>query len=241
MLLSFGAMLVLSRWITKHVQGIGYLLTQDGQIALILYFLIILPGVLLHEFSHALMALLLGVRVRRLSIGLRRKAGGRQVALGSVDIAATDPIRASLIGVAPLVTGCTTILIVCGRILHIGLLPPLGTSGFWQALKRIYAIPDFWLWMYLILAVGNAMLPSAADRQSWGPAIVFVAFLGAAFYFSGLLDSASTTLSTWASSGASQLAYAFGVTAVVDVVFIALLLLFEQLLAMFGLGRIQYR
>jgi hypothetical protein len=241
MLLGFGAMLILSRWITKHVQGIGYLLTQDGQIALVLYFLIILPGVLLHEISHALAALVLGVRVRRLSIGLRPKARGRQVALGSVDIAPTDPLRASLIGLAPLVTGCTVILIVCGRVLHIGFLPPIGAPGFWQSLKRIYSIPDFWLWTYLILAVGNAMLPSAADRQSWGIAIVFVAFLGAALYFSGLLDSASTTLATWARGGASQLAYAFGVTAAVDLVFMAVLLLFEQVLAILGVGRIQYR
>jgi hypothetical protein len=158
-----------------------------------------------------------------------------------VDIASTDPIRASLIGLAPLVTGCAVILVISGRVLHTGALPALGTPGFWQVLRRIYSIPDFWLWMYLILAVGNAMMPSAADRQSWGTALIFVAFLGAALYFSGLLDSISITLSSWARNGASQLTYAFGTTAVVDLVFGTILLLIEQLLALLGFGRIQYR
>jgi len=61
LILTFLLLLVLTQWITKHVQGIGYLLTEDGQIALILYFLLILPGVFLHEISHALVAWLLRV------------------------------------------------------------------------------------------------------------------------------------------------------------------------------------
>ena len=81
MLACFLALLFLMRWITKHVQGIGYLLTGDGQIALVLYFLLILPGVALHELSHALTAWILRVRVRRLSIGLQRKGRGQQIAL----------------------------------------------------------------------------------------------------------------------------------------------------------------
>ena len=241
MLICFCGLLVLTRWITKHVQGIGYLLTQDGQIALILYFMIILPGVLLHEFSHAIAAWLLRVRVRKLSIGLQRKGNSRSVALGSVEIARTDPIRASLIGLAPLVSGCALIMLISDRVLSLEMLPPLGGPGFWQSLRIVYSVPDVWLWIYLVLATGNAMFPSAADRQAWGPALIFIAFLGAVLYFSGLLDTYSVILARWGRNSASQLTYAFTVTAAVDLIFATVLFLVEQVLALLGFGRVQYR
>jgi hypothetical protein len=240
MLACFLALLFLMRWITKHVQGIGYLLTGDGQIALVLYFLLILPGVALHELSHALTAWILRVRVRRLSIGLQRKGRGQQIALGSVEIGSTDPIRASLIGVAPLVAGCAVILAISNRVLGIVALPAFGSAGFWPALKAIYGVPDFWLWIYAMLAIGNTMLPSAADRRSWGGALVFVALLAALLYFTGLFGSVSTTLALWGRDSASQLAYAFAVTVAVDLAFAILLFLFEQVLGLLGLGRIEY-
>ena len=93
LLILFCCLIVLTNWITKHVQGVGYLITGDGQIALVLYFVLMLPGVLIHELSHALAAWLLGVKVRHLSIGIRRKRRGGQVALGSVEVAGTDPLR----------------------------------------------------------------------------------------------------------------------------------------------------
>jgi hypothetical protein len=241
MVLCFCALLVLTRWITKHVQGIGFLLTEDGQIALLLYFLLILPGVLLHELSHAIMALILGVRVRRLSIGLSRKGRSQNISLGSVDIARTDPFRASLIGAAPLVAGCAVILLIGDRVLGIEALPAFGNAGFWRTIEDIYNTPDFWLWIYLVLAVGNAMLPSAADRHSWGTALAFIAFLGAALYFSGLLDIVSAPVASWAENGASQLTYAFAIAAIIDLVFAILLFLVEQSLGLLGFGRIQYR
>ena len=240
MLLGFVGLLVLTRWITKHVQGIGYLLTGDGQIALVLYFLLILPGVVLHELSHALTALILGVRVRRFSIGIRRKGKSQQFALGSVEIASTDPFRASLVGVAPLVTGCATILWISSSILRLEMLPAFAGPGFWNTLLSIYETPDFWLWAYLVLAIGNSMLPSAADRGSWKTTLIFAAFVGTALYFSGLLTKISATLSSWARASAAQLAYAFMVTVVVDLVFGVALVTVEQLLALIGLGRVQY-
>jgi hypothetical protein len=241
MLISFCGLLVLTRWITKHVQGIGYLITEDGQIALVLYFMIILPGVLLHEFSHAIAAWLLRVRVGKLSIGLQRKRNSRSVALGSVEIARTDPIRASLIGLAPLVSGCAIIMLISNRVLGLEALPPLGSPGFWQSLRIVYNVPDVWLWIYLVLAIGNAMFPSAADRRAWVPALIFIAFLGAALYFSGLLDTYSVVLARWGRNGASQLTYAFTVTAIVDLIFVIVLFLAEQVLALLGLGRLEFR
>jgi hypothetical protein len=240
MVLCFCGLLVLTRWIAKHVQGIGYLLTEDGGLAMTLYFMLMFPGVVLHELSHAIVAWLLRVRVRRLSLGIRRKGRSRQISLGSVDIARTGPIRASLIGLAPLVAGCAAILWISNQVLGIRSLPPFGEPGFWQALKTVYNVTDFWLWIYLVMAVGNAMLPSAADRQAWGTALIFIAFVAVLLYFSGLLGGISLALAQWAGNGASQLTYAFAVTVIVDLIFAVLVFAAEQTLGLLGFGRVQY-
>jgi len=215
------------------------LLTDDGQIALILYFVLILPGVLLHEISHALAAWLLRVRVRHLSIGIRPKGEENKVRLGSVDIAQTDPIRGSLIGMAPLIAGCAAILFISNWGLKLNEFD-LGGEAFWDALRRAYQVPDFWLWVYLVLAVSNAMLPSSADRRSWGVALLFAAFAGMILYFTGLLDTFSGPLARWARGAASQLTYAFGVTVAVDLAFAILVFVAEQGLGLLGFGRIRY-
>jgi hypothetical protein len=229
----------LTYWITKHIQGIGYLLTGDGQIALVLYFVLTLPGVLLHEVSHAVVAWLLRVKVRHLSIGIRRKRG-RHVALGSVDIARTDPIRASLIGLAPLVTGCGVILLISSRVFGFGRLGAFSGQAFWRELQGVLNAPDFGLWVYLVFSIGNAMLPSASDRRSWWVTLLFLSFVGAILYFAGLLDKYAGPLGRWARDGTSYLTYAFAVAAAVDLVFAAVLFLTEQGLALLGFGRIKY-
>jgi hypothetical protein len=247
LLILFCCLVLLTQWTTKHIQGVGYLITGDGQIALYLYFVLIFPGVLIHELSHALAAWLMGVKVRRLSIGIRRKGRGGQVALGSVDIAGTGHIRASLIGLAPFVAGCFVILVIGGMVFDFRLPAPFTLPRFWQELQSAYNVPDFWLWVYLVFAISNALLPSAADRRTWGTTLLFLLTLGALAYFSGLFEgvpsvrSASMALGRWLQDAASQLTYAFAIAVLVDVVVATALLLVEQLLALLGLGRLQYR
>lgn len=239
LIVTFGLLLLLTRWIARHVQGIGYLFSEDGQIAVTVYLILTLPGVLLHECSHALTAILLRVKVHRFSIGIQRKGKG-QVALGAVDIARTDPIRASLIGLAPLAAGCAAILLIGSQALGLGRFEPFSPEAFWRELLGMYRAPDFWLWAYLVLAVGNAMFPSAADRHAWWLALLFIAFVGAILYFAGLLDDLSTAAGGWVRGVTNLLTYAFAVTVIVDVVFGVFLFLVEQFLGLLGLGRIRY-
>jgi hypothetical protein len=245
-LVLFCALVLLTQWITKHIQGIGLLLTQDGQIALYIYFVLILPGIVLHELSHALVAWLLGVRVRKFSVGIRRKRRGGSVALGSVEIARADPLRSSLIGLAPLIAGSAVVLVIGNQVFGLHPFVVNDLNRLWSEMRSIYRTPDFWLWVYLVFAVSNAMLPSAADRHAWGTALIFLGILVASLYLTGLArwissGSLSITLSSWASNAVDQLNWAFGITVAVDLIIAAVLFVTEHALGLLGVGRLEYR
>src|SRR3989338_5643040 len=74
-----------------------------------LVFFLLLPGIFLHEFSHILMAELL--RVKTGELRLKPEISEGQLRLGSAQIASTDPLRLTLIGVAPFITGVLTLLL----------------------------------------------------------------------------------------------------------------------------------
>jgi len=245
-LILFCALVLLTQWITKHIQGIGLLLTKDGQIALVVYFILILPGVVIHELSHALVASLLGVKVRKFSIGIKRKGRSSSVVLGSVEIAQADPLRSSLIGLAPLVSGSIVILLIGSQVFGLRPFVVNDAGRLWSELQAIYSTPDFWLWVYLVFAVSNAMLPSAADRHAWGTALIFIAVLVGFFYLTGLVQFFTTgsfaiTANNWARGVVDQLTWAFGITVAVDLVIAAILFITEQTLGLMGFGRLQYR
>ena len=84
---------------------------RDPDLALIMYSLLMLPGVLLHEGSHWLAATFLGVRAGRFSVVPERLADGT-LRLGYVETEHADPLRESLIGVAPLLSGAAAIIFV---------------------------------------------------------------------------------------------------------------------------------
>ncbi|HQF71783.1 MAG TPA: hypothetical protein PLH39_10945, partial [Promineifilum sp.] len=97
----------LQRWIHAHLHGVSLLLTGRAELALVVYAIILFPGVLLHEASHWLSATLLGVRTGGVSLLPRRQPDGT-LQLGYVEYyrgRTLDPLRESLIGGAPLIAG----------------------------------------------------------------------------------------------------------------------------------------
>lgn len=184
-----GALSIIQRKLHFETQAIFLLLTRRKEIALVLFSIMFLPGIILHECSHYLMARLLGVRTGRFSIIPRPKANGR-LQLGFVETASTDIFRDALIGFSPLLIG-SAFVIYAG-------MNPLGLSALWEAIryeeisiiwKVIISLPsgsDFWLWFYLTLAVSSTMFPSASDRRAWLPVGIFFAVLFILFIFLNL-------------------------------------------------------
>ena len=180
LLLLLVPLLYLQRFLQHEIQAIFLLITRQPEISMALFSLMFLPGVLLHEVSHFLMAHLLGVRTGRFSIIPKKLEGGR-IQLGYVETASSDFFRDALIGVAPLVTG--GIFVAFAGVSRLGLntlwesLTQGQMSSFSMAMKSVVDMPDFWIWFYLIFAVSSTMMPSSSDRRAWLPLISMMVIL----------------------------------------------------------------
>jgi hypothetical protein len=219
------ALLWLQRRVTHVLQELSVRWVNDADVALIIYFVVVLPGVVLHELSHWLMAKMLGVRVTRPKIGPVRKGRSKRVSLGSVRVGKVDPVRASLIGVAPLLAGAAAILIIGYLVLGVGELADAagryGLEGLLDALDPVLRVPDLWLWLYLIFAISNAMLPSESDMDAVRPVLIFLGIVTAVVLIVTGVPSIPRQVVDSVSTVASYLASSFGLTLVVDAIFMA--------------------
>ncbi|MFA5836594.1 MAG: hypothetical protein WC837_06530 [Bellilinea sp.] len=174
------AFLVVQRWLHRELQAVFLLLTRRPVSALGLFSLLFFPGVLLHELSHFAMARLLGVRTGRFSLLPKVMANGN-LRLGFVETAQTDPLRDTLIGAAPLISGMAVVSILGLKPLGIlsltGMLFNSDWATFWAEAARLPTRPDFWLWFYLAFTVSSTMLPSASDRRAWWSVGLFFGLL----------------------------------------------------------------
>jgi hypothetical protein len=215
------AMLWAQRWITRNLQNLGMYWLNDPDVTLILYFVAMLPGVVVHELSHWLMAKLLFVRVSWPKLGPVRKGRSRRVSLGSVRVGKVGRWRAGLIGVAPLLGGTAVILLIGHQVLGVGDLAE-GT-GIVDGLGQMVEVADFWLWLYLIFSVANSMMPSESDMATVRPVLIFLGIVAAVLLIvTGTPTLAPDTVQT-VNSIASFLASAFVLTLAVDLLFIALI------------------
>jgi hypothetical protein len=233
----------LKRWITAHVQGVAFLLTGNPRVAMWLFWVLFLPGTLLHELSHWLTALLLGVKTGRFSLWPQMKKGG-ELQMGSVQVELSDPFRHSLIGLAPLIFGTLAVLLIGQGLLNLGRLGAAFNSGdieqIIEAIARLLLVPDVWLWLYLIFAISNAMLPSASDRESWRTVFIYLGLtLGLALGL-GLNPTMPPELQNFGLTLMAYLLSAFVITIVIDIFFILLIACTETVFT-WMLGRqVQY-
>lgn len=234
-------LLLLNRWITAHVQGVGLLLSNNQSVAIWLYFFLFLPGIFLHELSHYVMALLLRVNVGNFSLWPQKK--GKELVLGSVQVRGVGPLRHSLVGAAPLLFGSLAVLII-GRFLHFDALGSEMMRGDLTAVLDILsgsiATPDFWLWLYLLFAIANAMMPSAADRVYWLPVLLFFTAIIAVGVTMGIITTVPDTVQTVGGNFLAFMASALGIAVVVDVFFVAFIFILEMILNVTTNRRVQY-
>src|SRR3712207_6449637 len=94
-LATVAALWLLSMMLASNLQGFVLLLTRSPAAASVVYDLLVLPGVVLHEAAHLLAALVLRVRVIQVDLFRFRRPG--DLRQGEVLVERVDPLRMSLI------------------------------------------------------------------------------------------------------------------------------------------------
>ncbi|MFZ6031522.1 MAG: hypothetical protein ACOYYS_27740 [Chloroflexota bacterium] len=187
-LVLIGPLLWFQRLLHRHVQASLLLITRRTDLAIMLFSLIFLPGVALHELSHFVTARLLRVSTGRISLIPAALPDGR-LQLGYVETAPSDFVRDALIGAAPFLTGGLAVAFIGLTRLHFDQAwQPLAAGqllAFLRAAAGLTAAPDFWLWFYLAFTISSTMLPSASDQRAWLPLILSLVLLVALAWIAG--------------------------------------------------------
>ncbi len=239
-LIVFALTILLQQWLHRHIQGFALALTGNPGCAIRLLFYLLLPGILLHEGSHYIVAKLLLVRTNGISIGIGNTRK-KQVSLGSVNIQRTDPIRESLVGVAPFVVGLTAIWLIAGW--GFGVWPNSGLT-FAEIVQRVrdYAYDWLtWLDLYLIFAVSTAMIPSESDREPWGPVITIFGLGVAILFLLGWTPRVPQDLVMLARQLLDALTFALGITVIVNGAVAIVLWILERTVERLSGKRVEYR
>ncbi len=166
------------------IQEIVYLITGSEDLAMVILFLIYLPGILIHEASHWLVARLLGLKTSKFRVW--PKYTRNTIGLGSVTVSSGGAVWDSLVGLAPLLVGSALIVLIGERVFDTQTLAFAWRTG--RLLDGLTFVvdglahkPDSLWWSYLLFAIANAMMPSASDRAPLKSLGIYIVLIGALF------------------------------------------------------------
>ncbi len=223
-------MLLLSRWINRQVQIIGLRVSGDMNVAIMIYYLLMFPGIVLHELSHYLMARLLQMQVGSFALGPKKRRNA--IELGSVTVASGGSLRDSLVGLAPFLTGTAVLLLVSYYVFDVAAMGEAwrtaGWAGVLAKMNGLWRVPDFWVWAYVIFVVSNSMTPSESDRQPWVTAGIYLGIALLVVWLFGGFAVLADAFSDQVAGALQVLTLGFTFTLVLDAVVAVLLWLLEQ-------------
>lgn len=130
-------------------------------------FLIFLPGVIIHELSHMIMAVVLFVPVGNMEFSPKESDTGLK--LGSVEIAKTDPIRRSIIGFAPVFVG---LMVIVGIVYFFS-----QNISFFLETNIYFALFLILITIYFLFAISNTMFSSRVDMEGTIEILITLAIL----------------------------------------------------------------
>lgn len=236
-------LIYVEKWIHAHLYGVGWLLTNNKKSATALYYVLLFPGVFVHEFTQYLVAGALNVRIKRVIAWPEAQDDGT-LRLNFVQIKQANRLEAAIIGAAPLFTGLGLVWVISNHILNLdNVLSALATGNInviGPALRQLVSKPDFYLWLYLMFAVSNAMLPTPADREGWPLVIgLFAVVIG----FLVIIGTGAVLLKTFTgpvAHGVDRLATAFASVLAVEIPGLLLIGVAEEILERITKRKFQY-
>jgi hypothetical protein len=222
-----------SRQISLHIQFPFYTLTRSQNSATLAIFLLFLPGVFLHESAHWTMARLLGLKTGKFRVWPKRQ--GKYIGLGSVSVESRDPVRDSLVGIAPLLVGIVLVTLIGRLIFDTPQVSALLAEGNWlgavTAFRQELNRPSGLVWAYILLTIANAMMPSASDREPIMPILFYSVLVIVAYIILGLPLQWAATLMQWLTPSLSNLSSALLFVIVLDCITLATLYLIRLIIS----------
>jgi hypothetical protein len=229
---SLAALWIVARWISAHIQALGWLIAGHADGAVVALWVILFPGILVHELSHWLVAKMLGLKVKLPNLYPKRH--GKHIRLGSVTVASGGHLLDSFVGMAPFLLGSLSVLVLGASVFDVtGLVRGVtqaGLAGALQGLLGVLKVSDAWLWLYLTFAISNAMFPSPSDTEPVRPVLMFSGLLICLALIVGWTPQLGPDLVAAINRILLVLAEAFTFVLVVDVGCGALIILLEFVL-----------
>ena len=209
------------------------LVVRSEQVATMIFAFLFLPGVALHEISHWIMAKILFVETHRFSLIPEWLEEGT-LRFGFVEMSKTDRLRSALIALAPLFSGVVIVIWIGFTHLQLDVIltgfTQMDWDMIWEGLEIFLKTPDVLLWIYLLLAISNTMLPSPTDYKAWLPVGITFILIYALVVILSIGSEANLWLVNMANTLAETLLRAFGVAAVVNVCLVVPLWLVDRLI-----------
>lgn len=241
-------------WLGRHIQGLALLIFGRSGPAATLYFYMLAPGVILHELSHWLVAKILFVPTKDIVLFRPQPAQtvkGRTtpVTLGYVEIFKTDPIRQSLIGLAPLPVGILTLLGLAALLNFQAGIGPVSTPNT-QIAQALLTLPGHLLaslrqplnllWLYLVFSVSNGMLPSKPDRRPWLVGFILPGSILLVLGVTGLLPPLALEWQQGLLQLLATLTWIFAFAALINLLLALLIFVLEALVSRLKRRRVLY-
>jgi hypothetical protein len=185
---AIGLLAVLSALISLEIQRTVFHMSGSVDAGIMVYFLVMLPGIVVHEAAHWITAKLLGLKPGKFRVWPKRR--GRTVGLGRVTALSGGMFLDSLVGIAPLVAGTLLVWWISRQWFGEETLSAAFAANslrpWWNVLAGAFSQPDAPVWAYLTFTIANGMMPSASDREPIKPVLVYVGLAVVAYAILGL-------------------------------------------------------
>lgn len=158
---------LLSRRLTQTLYVLFLRLVRSKRLGLTTLIILLFPGTVVHELAHLFVAEVLRVPTGKLTL-VPESLDVEDIKAGGVAIAKTDPLRRTLIGLAPVYVG-VLVLVALSYVLQQFNNIPIVTIGIF----------------YIMFAVSNSMFASREDMKGVIPFAITLALFVAAGYVAG--------------------------------------------------------
>lgn len=174
-----------------------------------------MPGVVLHEFSVWFMAGILNVRAER-AIQWPEAQEIAELRLNFIKLSKNaNLLKVAIISLTPLLVGLSVVWFIANYVLNVRGFLDIMSSGRLEdvsaATNLMTATPDFWLWVYLLFAISNTMMPNFENLRGGRIVLIGLGVIFVALLIIGVSNEVLLSLSDTLNDGANILAGTFAV------------------------------